>query len=82
MTTQTTLYPDIEQVTTYNIEVGDGHHLYVEECGNPAGIPVVFLHGGPGHVANLITAVSLILHVIVSFYLINEAQGVHNLTSL
>jgi proline iminopeptidase len=27
----------------------DGHHtLYVEECGNPKGIPAVFLHGGPG----------------------------------
>lgn len=24
------------------------HHLYVEQCGNPLGIPVVFLHGGPG----------------------------------
>jgi len=48
MTIQTSLYPDIEQVTTYDIEVGDGHCLYVEECGNPKGIPVVFLHGGPG----------------------------------
>ncbi len=25
-----------------------GHAMYWEECGNPAGIPVVFLHGGPG----------------------------------
>ncbi|NQY89194.1 MAG: prolyl aminopeptidase [Colwellia sp.] len=24
------------------------HHIYVEQCGNPLGIPVVFLHGGPG----------------------------------
>tara|TARA_B110000902_G_scaffold126460_1_gene147520 strand:+ start:1329 stop:2363 length:1035 start_codon:yes stop_codon:yes gene_type:complete len=24
------------------------HHLYVEQCGNPLGIPVIFLHGGPG----------------------------------
>lgn len=28
--------------------VGDGHVLYVEEAGNPKGLPVVFLHGGPG----------------------------------
>jgi proline iminopeptidase len=28
--------------------VGDGHELYVEECGNPEGIPVLFIHGGPG----------------------------------
>ena len=27
---------------------GDGHHVYWELCGNPAGKPVVFLHGGPG----------------------------------
>ena len=30
------------------IEVGDGHWLYVEEFGQPGGVPVVFLHGGPG----------------------------------
>ena len=30
------------------LEVGDGNQLYWEECGNPAGKPVVFLHGGPG----------------------------------
>ena len=26
----------------------DGHKVYFEECGNPKGIPIVFLHGGPG----------------------------------
>lgn len=30
------------------LDVGDGHRLYVEQCGNPDGIPVVVLHGGPG----------------------------------
>ncbi len=30
------------------LEVGDGHRLYWEESGNPLGIPVVYLHGGPG----------------------------------
>jgi len=30
------------------LEVSDGHSLYVEECGNPEGIPVIVLHGGPG----------------------------------
>ena len=24
------------------------HHIYFEETGNPDGIPVMFLHGGPG----------------------------------
>ena len=30
------------------LDVGDGHQLYVEQIGNPNGIPFVFLHGGPG----------------------------------
>ena len=30
------------------LEVGDGHTLYVEEVGNPIGLPVIVLHGGPG----------------------------------
>ena len=30
------------------LEVGDGHKIYVEQIGNPKGIPFVFLHGGPG----------------------------------
>ncbi len=30
------------------LDVGQGHRLYVEQCGNPEGLPVVFLHGGPG----------------------------------
>lgn len=32
----------------FHLPVGDGHALYVEECGNPEGIPVLFVHGGPG----------------------------------
>ena len=43
-----TLYPEIEPYTTHQIAVGQEHILMVEECGNPKGIPVVFLHGGPG----------------------------------
>lgn len=30
------------------LDVGDGHELYWEAVGLPAGSPVVFLHGGPG----------------------------------
>lgn len=33
---------------TYRLDVGHGHNLYIEECGNPTGQPVLFLHGGPG----------------------------------
>jgi proline iminopeptidase len=30
------------------LDVGDGHQVYWETCGNPAGKPALFLHGGPG----------------------------------
>ena len=30
------------------LEVGDGHHIYYEQCGVATGLPVIFLHGGPG----------------------------------
>lgn len=42
------LYPVAQPYHYRMIKVGDGHELYVEECGNPKGIPVVVLHGGPG----------------------------------
>jgi proline iminopeptidase len=43
-----TLYPEIEPYESGHLDVGDGHSLYWELCGNPDGKPVVFLHGGPG----------------------------------
>lgn len=42
------LYPPLMPFREYRLPVGDGHTLYVEECGNPNGLPVVILHGGPG----------------------------------
>jgi proline iminopeptidase len=41
-------YPPIQPYHTFRLPVSKFHTLYVEECGNPNGIPVVFLHGGPG----------------------------------
>jgi proline iminopeptidase len=43
-----TLYPQIEPYKSGHLDVGDGHNLYWELCGNPSGKPAVFLHGGPG----------------------------------
>jgi proline iminopeptidase len=43
-----TLYPAIEPFATHHYKLGGGHRVHVEECGNPAGLPVVYLHGGPG----------------------------------
>jgi proline iminopeptidase len=42
------LYPPVEPYDSGHLNVGDGHRLYWEMCGNPAGKPAVFLHGGPG----------------------------------
>lgn len=41
-------YPEIEAFKTEFLKVSEIHTLYVEQCGNPNGRPVVFLHGGPG----------------------------------
>ena len=42
------LYPDVIPHATGWLARDDGHEIYWEEVGNPDGIPVVFLHGGPG----------------------------------
>lgn len=42
------LYVSSKPYATHEIAVGQIHKLYVEESGNPDGIPAVFLHGGPG----------------------------------
>lgn len=41
------LYPEINPHLSFFLETGDQHKVYVEVSGNPKGIPVVFLHGGP-----------------------------------
>ena len=41
-------YPAIQPYKVQHIAVDDLHSLYVEESGNPNGVPVLFLHGGPG----------------------------------
>ena len=42
------LYPPIEPFQSGMLDTGDGHQVYWELVGNPAGTPAVFLHGGPG----------------------------------
>ena len=43
-----TLYDEVEPYDSGYIRVSPVHELYYEQCGNPNGKPVVFLHGGPG----------------------------------
>ncbi|MES0826729.1 prolyl aminopeptidase [Ruegeria sp. SCP11] len=42
------LYPPIDPFDQRMVDVGEGHRIYMEQCGNPNGKPVVILHGGPG----------------------------------
>lgn len=40
--------PDQYTNKEFYLDVGDGHQLYVQDWGNPKGLPIIFLHGGPG----------------------------------
>jgi len=42
------LYPPIDPFDHRMLDVGDGHKIYLEQSGNPDGLPVVVFHGGPG----------------------------------
>jgi proline iminopeptidase len=42
------LFPPIEPHAAGMLDVGDGHAMYWEVSGNPKGVPVLFVHGGPG----------------------------------
>lgn len=42
------LYPELKPYREFFLPVTHGHSLYVELCGNPQGMPVVVIHGGPG----------------------------------
>ncbi|MDO8652240.1 MAG: prolyl aminopeptidase [Undibacterium sp.] len=48
MTENTLMFAPLEPTQHGMLAVDDIHTLYWEECGNPAGQPVLFLHGGPG----------------------------------
>ena len=42
------LYPPVQPFARHNLALDERHTLYLEQAGNPAGIPALFLHGGPG----------------------------------
>ena len=46
------LYPEIEPFATDILELDNGHSIYFEQSGNIKGLPVIFLHGGPGSGCN------------------------------
>lgn len=43
-----TLYPEIQPYARHHLVVDEPHELYLEETGNPDGVPVLVVHGGPG----------------------------------
>ena len=43
-----TRYPEIKPYATHRLATEEPHEIYVEESGTPTGIPVLFVHGGPG----------------------------------
>ena len=47
-TSELPLFPPLQVNRSGMLPVDDRHTLYWEECGNPQGVPVLFLHGGPG----------------------------------
>lgn len=42
------LFPEIKPYKRHQLKVSDDHELYLDEAGNPDGLPVLFVHGGPG----------------------------------
>ena len=46
------LFPEIEPYDKGFLQLSAPHRMYYEQSGNPGGVPVVFLHGGPGAGAN------------------------------
>ena len=42
------LYSEIEEFDSFFLETNSEHRVYVEQAGNPNGVPIIFLHGGPG----------------------------------
>ena len=44
----TQIYPPLKPYAEQRIRVSDGHSLHLEQSGNPDGLPVLYLHGGPG----------------------------------
>ena len=48
MTLNDILFAPIEPYKQNIMDVGNGHKIYIEECGNPSGKPIIVIHGGPG----------------------------------
>ena len=69
------LFPEIEPFKIEYLSVDAKQKIYIEQSGNPNGIPVVFLHGGPGAGTSAVYRRFLILGNLELSYLIKEGQA-------
>ena len=70
------LFPEIKPYARHELSVTGAHTLYVDEAGNAEGIPVLFVHGGPGALVMRVRAASMTPNTIVLSHSINEAAAV------
>lgn len=70
------LYPSIKPYAQHELKVSELHTLYLEETGNPEGLPVVVLHPGPGaSTGDGYLRRFLIRNIIELYFLINADAG-------
>jgi hypothetical protein len=72
------LYPAIEPYHSDYLQVSALHQLYFEQCGQPQGLPVLFMHGGPGVAASPYIGGSSTHRPIASSSSINAAPAAHD----
>jgi proline iminopeptidase len=75
----TELFPEIEPFDSGLLSLDALHTMYWEQSGNPNGVPVLFLHGGPGAGPTPAHRRFLIPTIIELLFLINVAQDVPRL---
>ena len=75
----TELFPEIEPFDSGLLSLDALHTMYWEQSGNPNGVPVLFLHGGPGAGSAPAHRRFLIPTIIELLFLINVAQDVPRL---
>ena len=67
-TLEKVLYPEIKAFNEGKLKVSEVHTLWYAQYGNPEGVPVVVLHGGPGADVGPMICVISILPFIILFY--------------
>ena len=72
------LFPALEPYDSGHLPLDPPHVMYYEQSGNPQGVPVLFLHGGPGGGSSQIVGVFLTRAITGSFFTTNGVPGTHD----